>query len=88
MVSVSGSNFNVLKCIASGYFNLCLFTACQFAIKVDLTELLPGIHYAGVCAVDVSKCFQGALFRVPVAAIISLLLLLLLLLLFDGLKMP
>ena len=48
----------------------CCFSARQFAIKVDPTGLLPGAHYAEVCAVDVSKCFQGALLRVPVTVII------------------
>ena len=48
-----------------------LFVARQFAIRVDPTALPPGAHYAEVCAYDVSKCFQGALFRVPVTVLIS-----------------
>ena len=47
-----------------------LFVARQFAIRVDPTALPPGAHYAEVCAYDVSKCFQGALFRVPVTVLI------------------
>lgn len=50
---------------------LCHLIARQFAIKVDPTGLPPGAHYAEVCAYDVSKCFQGALFRVPVTVLIS-----------------
>ena len=52
------------------YYVVFLCIARQFAIKVDPTGLPPGAHYAEVCAVDVSKCFQGALFRVPVTVII------------------
>lgn len=46
--------------------------ARQFAIKVDPTVLPPGAHYAEVCAYDVSRCFQGALFRVPVTVLIPI----------------
>lgn len=49
---------------------LCFLIARQFAIKVDPTGLAPGAHYAEVCGYDVSKCFQGALFRVPVTVLI------------------
>jgi len=49
---------------------LIFHVARQFAIKVDPTGLPPGAHYAEVCGYDVSKCFQGALFRVPVTVLI------------------
>ena len=52
------------------YCIVILIVARQFAIKVDPTGLPPGAHFAEVCAYDVSKCFQGALFRVPVTVLI------------------
>jgi tripeptidyl-peptidase-2 len=42
----------------------------SFYITVDPTGLVPGAHFAEVCAIDTTGAFKGPLFRVPITALV------------------